>query len=116
MQAVILAAGQGTRLKPLTDDLPKCLLDVGGKTIIFRQINALWSLGIKDIIVVVGYKADLVKEHIAKECPYAQIIFVTNEDYATTNNIHSLALAMPYILSQYILLCGDVVFHPDATK
>jgi len=92
------------------------LLDVGGKTILYRQIKALWDLGIKDLIIVVGYKADLVKEHVAKECPYAQITFITNEEYATTNNLCSLALAVPYIHSPYILLNGDTVFHPDALE
>jgi len=62
LQAVILAAGMGTRLKPITESLPKCLVKIGKKTILERQINILNLNGIYDITVITGYKSDLIKK------------------------------------------------------
>ncbi len=58
---IILAAGQGNRLKPLTENTPKCLLKVGGLPILHRQIESLQKHGIKDIIIVVGFMSEMVK-------------------------------------------------------
>jgi choline kinase len=108
MKAIILAAGQGIRLKPLTNDKPKCLLEVGGKTILQSQIESLRNIGIKDIIVVTGYKADLIKN------PDIQIVH--NKFYLTTNNLYSWKLALQYVDEPYLLLNGDTVFHPKVIE
>ena len=62
MQAIILAAGLGTRLRPITDEVPKCMVSVNGIRIIDKQIDNLHKAGVKDIVVVGGYKADVLKK------------------------------------------------------
>lgn len=99
MQAIILAAGVGKRLKDFTGGMPKCLLEIGDKTILERQLEALKGM---DVIMVVGYKADLIKNK------YPQLKFVHNPDYLTTNTIHSLGLALNG--KDTFVLNGDVVF------
>jgi choline kinase len=99
MQAIILAAGIGKRLGSFTEGLPKCLLEVNGKKIIDRQLEALKGM---DVIMVVGFKADLLKSL------YPHLKFVYNPDFATTNTIHSLGLALNG--KDTYLLNGDVVF------
>lgn len=105
MQAIILAAGIGKRLGNLTEGLPKCFLNIGGKTIIDRQLEALKGM---DVIVVVGYKADLIKSK------YPQLKFVINPDYLATNTIHSLGLALNG--KDTLVLNGDVVFDRNIIK
>jgi len=99
MQAIILAAGIGKRLKDFTEGLPKCLLKIGGKTIMDRQLEALKDF---DIVLVVGYKADLLKSL------YPKLKYVYNPDFASTNTIHSLGLALNG--KDTFVLNGDVVF------
>ena len=112
MTAIILAAGQGTRLRPLTDNTPKCLLGVGGETILYRQIDALVNYNVNKIIVVTGYKANLVKDYLHNHFSNVNIKIIKNEDYATTNNLYSWMLGLKYVNEPYLLLNGDVVFHP----
>lgn len=121
MKCVILAAGQGTRLKPLTDDKPKCLLDVGGKEILGWQLDALEKNGIKDIIIVVGYKKEMIEDY-CQSYTTLNIQIVDNPDYATTNNLYSLEIALKVvnnvdkIYHEFLLLNGDVIFHRDIIK
>ena len=63
MKAVILAAGQGSRLRPAKPGVPKCLLEVGGKTLIEHQLAVIDAQGIRDVVAVVGYKNELIKRH-----------------------------------------------------
>jgi choline kinase len=99
MQAIILAAGIGKRLKDVTEGMPKCLLKIGGKTILERQLEALAGF---DVIMVVGYKADVLKKL------HPNLKFVYNPDYETTNTIHSLGLALNG--KDTFVLNGDVIF------
>ena len=99
MQAIILAAGIGKRLKDVTEGMPKCLLKIGGKTILERQLDALSGF---DVVMVVGYKADMLKKL------YPNLKFVYNPDYETTNTIHSLGLALNE--KDAFVLNGDVIF------
>ena len=99
MQAIILAAGMGKRMADFTEGLPKCLLEINGKTILARQLEALKGM---DIVMVVGYKADVIKKL------YPKLKYVINPDYATTNTIHSLGLALNG--KDTFVLNGDVVF------
>ena len=85
MKAIILAAGLSSRLYPLTLKRPKCLLDVGGVSIIERQIENIQKIGINDIIVVVGYKKDIIKKTLGDK-----VKFRDYEDYDKTNNLHTL--------------------------
>jgi len=109
--AVILAAGTGTRLKPLTDASPKCLLDVGGRPILDRLLSALAEAGVPDAVVVTGHLADAIDAHLARARFGLTTVTVRNPAYASTNNAVSLAAARSAVGGREFVLCdGDVVF------
>jgi len=114
MKAVILIAGRGSRLRPLTDRTPKCLLRINDKTILEHQISNLFYYGIRSIILVVGYKIDAVVNAVSqmkeKYCGL-DIIFVENPIYFKTNTLYSLWLASCHVgHDDFLYLNGDVVF------
>ena len=104
MHAVILAAGRGERLRPLTDTTPKCLTLVGGKPILEYELDALEAAGIKECTIVVGYRASQIIEHFGPNFKHLTLNYVRNTDYATTKNLYSLWLAKDYLQSQTILI------------
>jgi choline kinase len=111
MRAVILAAGAATRLRPISDTIPKCLLQVGGQTLLQRSIDALVSYGIRQIIVVVGYRAESVITFCATTYSSETLRCIVNPDYASTNNAYSLLLTEEHILGHdMMLLDGDILF------
>ena len=93
MQAIILAAGMGKRLKELTDDNTKCMVKVNGVTMIERMLNQLDKLNLSRIILVVGYKAQKLIDFVSTLEIATPIVYVNNNIYAKTNNIYSLYLA-----------------------
>jgi choline kinase len=105
MKAIILAAGAGRRLGAA---VPKCMLDVGGMSIIHRQVAAMSAEGIDEFVIVVGYEQDRVREHMAG-CP-GRFSFVFNERYASTNTIYSLYLARTHLAGACWDANADVVF------
>jgi choline kinase len=112
MKGVILAAGISSRLRPLTDTTPKCLLPIGGETILERTLNNLTACGIRDIVIVGGYLEDRLRSYVSGNFPELGVKFLTNEVYATTNNIYSLWLTKPDVLEQgMILLDSDIIFE-----
>src|SRR6476646_9805346 len=86
--AVILCAGGGTRLRPLTDDRPKALIDVGGETILGRAVRLLLAAGVRRLVVATGYRAEAVRASLAR-CE-AEVIFCHNVDFERTQNSVSL--------------------------
>ena len=106
MRAVILAAGQGTRLRPLTDDRPKCMVELGGVPLLHRQLAALLQAGVTDVSVVVGYMADRVSA--------PGITLVANHRYASTNMVSSLFCAEAILRSgdDVLISYGDIVCEP----
>lgn len=114
MQAIILAAGMGKRLKDLTADKTKCMVEVNGIPLIRRMLQQLERLNLERIVVVVGYKGDLLKKYIMSLSIKTPLVYVENEIYDKTNNIYSLALAKEYLLEQdTILLESDLIFEDD---
>ena len=104
MKAIILAAGLGERLRPITDRIPKCLIPFGNKTLLSTQINILNECGINDVLVVAGYFANKVIE------VYPNVVI--NENYATTNNSHSLAIGLNKINNgSGLILDGDIIYE-----
>lgn len=103
MKAIVLAAGQGTRLKKYTENLPKGMLSFMGKTIIERQIEMYRSLGIEDIIVVRGFAADKIQ--------YPGVKYYTNTDYANTNMVESLMTAKEEFDDDIIVSYSDILFE-----
>jgi choline kinase len=107
MKAIILAAGKGTRLDGAAVK-PKCLVEVGGLTLLQRQIEALRSVAVKRIVVVVGFGADSIRE----ECD-GEISFVENIHFAETSSLYSLWLARDHLAEGFVVLNSDVLFHPQ---
>lgn len=108
MKAIILAAGQGTRLKKYTENLPKGMLNFMGETIIERQIKMYRKCGISDIIVVRGFAADKIQ--------YENIKYYTNEDYANTNMVESLLAAKQEFDDDIIVSYSDILFEERLLK
>lgn len=112
-QALILAAGLGTRLAPITDDRPKSLVPVNGKPILYQQIENLRKNGITDITIISGYKAEFLEKTVHDIFPDAKI--VESVDYATTNNMYSAYLGMRAmfpdgIIKPFYMMNADVFF------
>lgn len=108
MKAIILAAGQGTRLKKYTENLPKGMLEFMGETIISRQIKLYQKCGITDIIVVRGFAAEKIN--------YDGIKYYTNKDYASTNMVESLMTAKEEFQADVIVSYSDILFEEDMLK
>ena len=106
--AIILAAGRGRRLGACTNDRPKCLLQVGKRTLIEHQLEALESCGLNRVFVVVGYNAAAVKAKLGSTVEY-----VTNARHAETNSLYSLWLAREQARQGFVLLNADVLFDPE---
>ncbi len=117
MRAVILSAGQGSRLLPLTEGRPKCLLPLGPRTLIEWQIWALAQGGVDDIAVVVGYHAQDVVDLLRKlEGPKLRIRTIFNPFYKLADNLASCWLARHEMDRDFVILNGDTVIEPDCFK
>ena len=113
MQAVILAAGQGSRLRPLTDHRPKCLVEVRGKPMLQYQLEALCEAGVRRCVIVVGHHAEQVRAFAGTRYRSLAMTYVENEVFDTTNNIYSLWLTRHEITEGILLLESDLVFEPE---
>jgi len=105
MKAIILAAGAGRRLGL---DYPKCLAEVGGQSIIHRQLAAFHAGGIDEYILVTGFKQDLLRRNLAGEP--GQFSFIVNDRYQETNTLYSLYLARQHLAEGFFYANADVVF------
>ena len=114
MQAIILAAGMGSRLKELTKNNTKCMVKVNGVTLIDRMLHQIEKNKIDRIIIVVGYKGEILKEYINSLDIKIPITFVENPIYNKTNNIYSLYLAREYLTKDDTLLFeSDLIFEDN---
>lgn len=109
MKALILAAGLGSRLAPITDNCPKSLVKVNGKPILMKQIENLHENGITDITVVSGYKAEILETEVHRL--YPEIRIIRSVDYASTNNMYSAYLAKEAINGEAFLMMNADVFY-----
>ncbi len=106
MKAVILAAGRGSRMKGLTEDVPKCFLELDGKRLLDWQIEALREAGINDIVVARGYKKETID--------YKDIQVVDNDRWDQTNMVSSLMCASKVLEEDDVIVSyADIVYHPD---
>jgi len=110
-KSVILAAGLGSRLKPLTDEVPKCLTEINGKPIIKQEIEILEKNCIQETVVVVGYMGDVVINKIGFRYRNMKISYLWNKIYDETNTIYSAWLARKYLEDGAILIEGDTFFE-----
>lgn len=114
MKALILAAGVSRRLYPITENIPKCLLEVGGRTILHRQLQSLKDLKIKDVTIVVGYYRELVADYIDQYFPDLNIQFVINHHFFETNTAYSVYLCRDIIREHHHILMNGDVLYPKA--
>lgn len=111
MTAVILAAGVASRLRPLTNDIPKSLLGVGGKTLLQRNLESLQHHGVRRCIIVTGYLHAMIEKFVLSLHIDLEIEFIYNPVFEQTNNNYSLWLARPAIEGQEMLLLdADILF------
>jgi choline kinase len=116
MKAIILSAGQGTRLLPMTATMPKCLLEIQAKTILEWQIDELHKCGVDQITVVTGYGADKVDELLQRRYGPQRVQTHFSPDYATTDNLVSCWKVRDKMTDAFILLNGDTLFEAAVVK
>jgi choline kinase len=113
MKTIILSAGQGKRLLPLTKSRPKCMVPLAGRTLIEWQLRALAANGVEDVVVVVGFGAAQVEALLARTAPAGmRVRTVFNPFYAVADNIGSCYVALPEMTGDFLLLNGDTLFEP----
>lgn len=114
MKAIILAAGLGSRLRPITDTVPKCMVPVNGCPIIDKQISNLLNSGVmlSDVYVVAGYRHEVLECHLKETYPDVNVI--PNLRYGETNNMYSLYMAEDKVRGEgFLLMNGDVYFDEN---
>ena len=116
MKAVILSAGQGRRLLPLTADRPKCILPIQGRSLIEWQIDELAKCGIDEVTVVLGYRADKVERILGKRYGSHRVRTIYNAAYAVSDNLVSCWAAHDEMDADFVLLNGDTLFEADVVK
>ncbi len=116
MKVIILSAGQGTRLLPLTAEIPKCLLEIQSKTLLEWQIGELQKCGIEQITVVTGYGSEKVAAFVKQSYNPQSIKTFYNPDYATTDNLVSCWKARGEMNEDFILLNGDTLFEAAVVR
>lgn len=117
-RALILAAGRGNRLREHTKEKPKCLVEVKGKPILEYQFEALMENGVKDVIIVIGYKGEKIKEFVQNsKFKDLNIKFVKNKEFDSSNSSYSFLLASDKVKDEpYIHLNCDLIFLPSLLK
>ena len=115
MIGVILAAGMAKRLRPLTDEKPKCLLTVGSKTLLSRIVEAMIDAGCDEFVVVTGYRSAMIRDHFALHFPTLPVRFLDNSDYEHNNNIYSPWMAGQVVRGcEFLLMDSDILCDPEA--
>ena len=113
MKAILLSAGHGRRLLPMTAETPKCLLDIHGSTVVEWQIDHLMDNGIDDITVVVGYGAEKVEALLEKRYNQEQVRTLYNPFFDVTDNLATVWMARGEMTGDFVLLNGDTLFEPS---
>ena len=121
MIGVILAAGMAKRLRPLTDTKPKCLLKVGERTLLERTVDAMRQAGIREFLVVTGYRGEMIRDFLGEYCSRSSLssqpsfTFLDNTDYEHNNNIYSLWMACQKVRGcDFLLMDSDILCDPAA--
>jgi len=109
--ALLLAAGMGSRLAPLTDSTAKCLVEVSGITILERLLRTLKTYHFTRLVVVVGHRSDAIQDYLGDHAGDLRISYIFSPSYRTTNNIYSLWLARKAIDEPFLLIESDLLFE-----
>lgn len=112
MKAVILAAGLGNRLRPRTENLPKALIEIEGKPILEYSLMALEKSGLREVVIVVGFLGDLIRERFGRDYKGLKISYITNNDYSQTGSMYSFSQVKDLIKEDVLLLESDLLYDP----
>lgn len=112
MKAIIIAAGQGSRLLPLTLGIPKCLVPVGGRAILDHQLDAVRAAGIDQAVVIGGYRIEQIAEHLSERQQGMRTSLTFNPFWAAASSIGSVWAARDHLRGPFALMNGDTVFDP----
>ena len=115
MKAVILAAGVGKRLWEVTQHRPKCLIEIGGRSLLRRYLESLASVGIRRAEIVVGYKQEMIRAAVEQDSCGIKVAFLVNEQFHR-GSISSLWLARTALDDDTIVMDADVLFHPEILR
>ncbi len=115
MKAVILAAGVGKRLWEVTQHRPKCLIEIGGQSLLHRYLASLVSVGIRRVEIVVGYKQEMIRAAVEQDCCGVNVTFLVNEQFHR-GSISSLWIARTALDDDTIVMDADVLFHPEILR
>lgn len=113
MKAIVLAAGRGSRLGELTTGRPKCLVDIGGRAILDRQLRALHLSGIRDVLVVGGFQFDALEMHVAALPADERPELLLNPEWASASSIRSVWEARAVLGGPFCVINGDTLFDHD---
>ena len=113
MHAIILAAGRGSRLLPLTTDLPKCLLPIGNTTVLGMQLDTLFANGVKTATVITGFNAHMVEAEISARKSGPKIKTLFNPFFQVADNLASCWMARKSMKRDFLLINGDTLFTPE---
>ena len=116
MKAIILSAGQGSRLGHLTHDRPKCLIDFNGRSLLDRQLDTLAACGIDEVVVVTGFRDEQIEASLARRVGGPKVRTVFNPFYKVAENVASCWMARHELTEDFLLLNGDVVFEPAVAR
>ena len=117
MQAIILAAGKGERLQPLTNTMPKCMVKIKGKPLIYNTLDYLSQTGkVEEVIIVCGYMANMIQRNVGKCYHGMKINYILNDRYEITNNVYSLYLTKDKIDTDCLLLECDLFYQQDVIE
>jgi len=116
MKAVILAAGMGTRLRPLSNNIPKAFVEIDNVPLIIRSLENIKSFNIKDVIIVVGYKGDYFKKKISNKYKKIKIKYVLNEDFSNTGSMYSLSKTEGFVDDDILLFESDLLYEKKAIQ
>lgn len=109
-RAILLSAGQGKRLLPLTADRPKCLIKVGARTLLEWQVDALLESGVREVVVVAGYRSDLVERVVSRRYARRPVRIEFNPFFDISDNLASCWIARAAMADDFLLLNGDIIF------
>jgi L-glutamine-phosphate cytidylyltransferase len=112
MLAVILCAGVGRRLAPLSEKIPKALIEVGGRPLIFHTLEALRECGVNNVVLVVGHLRTLMQQELVNGVPGVTIHWVVNDLFAQTGSLYSLWSAKEYLTGPFVFMDADLLFNP----
>lgn len=114
MKAIILAAGVGSRIRPLTNNKPKSLLNINGKPILQRMIENIEAVGISEVLVITGYLEEQIKTFVKINFPTLSVEYIRNNTFDTTNTGYSLMLAKEFVENDdFVKFDADVVFEKE---